>query len=152
MIVYRLAQHTYAEDITGTGAKITGGRWNSPGNAVLYTSEHISLALLEVLANAHTLSRLQALKLVEIDIPATATIREIKPQGLKAGWWSDFDYTQWIGDEMLRNAEHLVIKCPSAIVDRENNILLNPLHPAFKGVKLKTVTNFRFDERLFKAN
>lgn len=152
MIVYRLAQQNYAEDISGAGARLTGGRWNSPGNAVLYTSQHISLALLEVLVNAHTLKRLQTLKLVEIAIPDAAPVREIKPQGLKTGWWGDFDYTQWIGDELLKNAEHLAIKCPSAIVEAEYNVLLNPQHPAFKGVKLKTVTDFRFDERLFKAS
>jgi RES domain-containing protein len=152
MIVYRLAHYKYADDISGTGAKIAGGRWNTPGTAMLYTSECISLALLEVLVNALTLEKLQAMKLLEIDIPADIPVKEIKLSQLKNSWWNDFDYTQWIGDEIIKNAENLLLKCPSAIINTEHNFLINPAHPLFKKVKVKTKTDFRFDERLFKSH
>jgi RES domain-containing protein len=52
MLVYRIVHNQYAEDISGKGAKIHGGRWNSAGRAVVYCSTSLSLALLEVLAHA----------------------------------------------------------------------------------------------------
>jgi len=151
MIVYRFTHQKYADDISGTGAKIAGGRWNSPGYAVLYTSEHISLALLEVLVNAGTLDQLQAIKLLEIEIPTQMPAQEIKLSQLKKDWWADFDYTQWIGNEVIKTAASLFVKCPSAIVNTEHNILLNPAHPSFKKVKVKNKADFHFDERLFKT-
>ena len=151
MIVYRLANHKYAADISGTGAKLTGGRWNSQGTALLYASGHISLALLEVLANAHTLEQLRHISLVEISLPVKPPAAEISLNQLKAGWWSDFDYTQWIGDEMMKASEALIIKCPSAIINTEHNYLINPSHPYFKKIKATIKTDFRFDERLFKT-
>jgi len=151
MIVYRLAHHKYASDISGTGAKLTGGRWNAPGTSVLYTSEHISLALLEVLANAHTLEQLQSVRLLEITLPVKPPSAEIKLTQLKESWWNDFDYTQWIGDEMIKANEALIIQCPSAIINSEHNYLINPSHPHFKKVQATIKTDFRFDERLFKT-
>ncbi len=152
MIVYRLAHFKYANDVSGTGAKLTGGRWNTPGIAMLYTSEHISLALLEVLANAHTLEQLQSVRLLEISIPVKADETEIKLGQLKTDWWNDFDYTRWIGDEMMKANEALIIKCPSAIINSEHNYLINPSHAHFKRVKATMKTDFRFDERLFKTS
>jgi len=152
MIVYRFAHYKYADDISGTGAKIAGGRWNSPGYAVLYTSAHISLALLEVLVNAHTLGQLQAIKLLEIEIPAQMPEQEIKLSQLKDDWWNDFDYTQWIGSEMLKAASSLFIKCPSAVISSEYNFLINPSHPSFKKIKVKSKSDFHFDDRLFKSH
>lgn len=151
MIVYRFAHQKYADDISGTGAKLTGGRWNAPGVAVLYTSEHISLALLEVLVNAGTLEYLQAIKLLEIEIPEQVPAQEIQLPQLKNEWWNDFDYTQWIGSEMIKTTASLYIKCPSAVVSSEHNILINPTHPLFKKIRVKNKTDFHFDERLFKA-
>jgi RES domain-containing protein len=150
MIVYRFAYPRFATDLSGTGARLRGGRWNPPGIPVTYTSEHISLALLEVLANAGTLEELQLIRLVEIDIPASITAHEIKASALKKNWFHDFDYTQWMGQEMLRTGKAALIKCPSVIVPNEHNFLINPLHPDFKKIKLKEVSDFHFDERLFR--
>jgi RES domain-containing protein len=150
MIVYRFAYPKFANDLSGTGARLWGGRWNPVGLPVIYSSEHISLALLEILANTGTLDELQRIKLVEIEIPAAVTAHEIKIAALKKNWHADFDYTQWMGQEILRTAKTALVRCPSAIVPNEHNYLINPLHPDFKKVKLKEVSDFRFDERLFK--
>lgn len=152
MIVYRVSKKIYANDISGIGAKLYGGRWNPAGMPVVYTSEHIALGLLEILANANTLEDLQTLQLSEIEFPANALIEEIKNGQLKKDWWRDFDYTQWLGSQIIKNSGCLAVKCPSAIIEKESNYILNPGHVDFKKVKLKTVTDFRFDERLFKAS
>lgn len=149
MILYRFAHRNFAHDLSGNGAKLHGGRWNPKGIPVLYTSESISLAVLEILANALTLEYLQTIQLMEIEMPAETTCHEIKLQSLKKNWYRDFDYTQWMGQEMLQPAKTLLYKCPSAIIHREHNYLVNPLHPDFKKIKLKTTGDFYFDERLF---
>ena len=65
MIIYRFAHKKFAGDLSGTGAKLNGGRWNFTGIPVVYSSEHISLGLLEILANANTLDDLQNIQLLE---------------------------------------------------------------------------------------
>ncbi len=150
MILYRFAHRKFAHELSGTGARLKGGRWNPAGLPVLYTSESISLALLEVLANAYTLEELQMIQLMEIEIPAHAECREIKLQSLKKDWYRDIDYTQWMGKEILQSRKTLLFQCPSAIVHKEHNYLINPLHVDFKKVSLHNAADFYFDERLFK--
>ncbi|QEC66415.1 RES domain-containing protein [Panacibacter ginsenosidivorans] len=151
MIVYRFSHPKYADDISGNGARLKGGRWNLPGTPVVYTSESISLGLLEVLANASTLEQLQLIQLIEIEIPDNIGIHEIAVGKLKKDWWKDFEYTQWMGTTIMKSNAPLIIKCPSVVVEQENNFLLNPAHESFKKIKLKARNNFRFDERLFKV-
>lgn len=151
MIVYRFAHKKYAHDISGTGSKLKGGRWNFVGLPVVYSSECISLCLLEVLANTKTLEELQMFQLAEIEIPDNLPLQEIRAAQLKKEWWADVEYSQWLGSEILKENKVAVIKCPSSIIERENNYLINPLHPLFKKVSIKVVNDFRFDERLFKA-
>lgn len=150
MILYRFAHRKFAKDLSGTGARLKGGRWNPPGIPVIYTSESISLALLEILANAQTLEDLQMIQLMEIEVPAQTHYHKIQLQELKKNWYRDFEYTQWLGKEILQLPQTLVCRCPSAIVHREHNYLLNPLHPDFKKVTLGNTADFYFDERLFR--
>jgi|KBSMisStandDraft_5_1062788.scaffolds.fasta_scaffold10366_6 RES domain-containing protein len=151
MILHRFAHRKYAHDISGTGSKLKGGRWNSVGLAVVYSSGRISLSLLEVLANANTLEELQMLQLTEIEVPDNVPLHEIRLSQLKKEWWKDFEYSQWLGSEILKENKALIIKCPSAIIESENNYLINPLHSSFKKINIKAVNDFRFDERLFKT-
>lgn len=150
MILYRFSHRKFAHEISGYGARLKGGRWNPAGLAVLYTSETISLALLEILANTYTFEELQMMQLMEIHVPDNASCQEIKLQNLKKNWHQDFDYTQWMGKEILLTQKTLLFRCPSAIVHKEHNLLVNPLHPEYKKVKVHEASDFYFDERLFK--
>jgi RES domain-containing protein len=151
MIVYRIAHKKFADDLSGTGARLKGGRWNPKGLSMLYTSAHISLALIETLVNASSLEDLQMLKLMHIEIPSRTTHSHIiDHKNLKKDWQLDFDYTQWMGQEIIRHKEVLFIQCPSAVVPLEQNYLLNPLHPDFERIRLAEVTDIDFDRRLFK--
>ncbi|MES2329106.1 MAG: RES family NAD+ phosphorylase [Bacteroidota bacterium] len=150
MILYRFAHRKFAHELSGIGARLHGGRWNPAGLPVLYTSESISLALLEVLVNASTIEQLQLIQLVEIHIPANTECREIKLQDLKKDWNHDIDYTQWMGKEILQTKKTLLFQCPSAVIHREHNYMINPLHVDFKKVRLHNASDFYFDERLFK--
>jgi len=53
-----------------TGALLRGGRWNSPGNAVLYCASSLSLACLEYLVHVRDPANLPTLIYSEIEIEA----------------------------------------------------------------------------------
>jgi RES domain-containing protein len=48
--VYRVCRARYAR-LDGEGARLVGGRWNSPGSAVVYMAERVALAVLENLVH-----------------------------------------------------------------------------------------------------
>ena len=149
MIVYRISNALYSNDLSGTGAKLMGGRWNSKGIPILYTSEHISLALLEMLVNTQFKDFIIPLDLLNIQVPETASLTEINLNKLKKGWVGDFGYTAFMGDEFIKNKQSLLLKVPSAVIHEEYNYLINPLHADFKKIKITDTRSFKTDERLF---
>jgi RES domain-containing protein len=150
MIVYRISNPAFSNDISGTGAKLNGARWNSKGIAVLYTSQFISLAVLEMLVNTNFKDYAIALDLMYINFPDSHPISSIDLKHLKNNWRDDFEYTRYMGDEFLKQKESLILKVPSAVIQEEYNFLVNPLHPDFKKIKLVKTKSFWPDERLFK--
>ncbi|MEO8569590.1 MAG: RES family NAD+ phosphorylase [Ginsengibacter sp.] len=149
MIVYRLSIPKYANDLSGEGASIFGGRWNSAGLKALYTSQYISLCILEILVRTQLNINPPDYQLITIEFPETE-MTEIKSTELKLGWKQHFEYTQWIGEEFLKSSKSLVMKVPSAIVERENNFLLNPLHKNYNQVKIINIEALDLDKRLMQ--
>ena len=149
MIVYRICNSLYNDDLSGTGAKLFGGRWNSKGFAVLYVSQYISLAVVEMLVHNQFKDFSVELSLLHISFPDTIEIKEIKHSKLKNNWMDDFGYTQFMGDNFLQSASDAILKIPSAVITEENNYIINPLHADFKKIKITEITSFRTDKRLF---
>ncbi len=149
MIVYRITNSRYSNDITGTGAKLMGGRWNSKGVPLLYVSEHISLAVLEMLVNTKFKDFIIPLDLISIQIPEKVTQGEISLKKMKKDWKTDYGYTRFMGDEFIKNKQSLLLKIPSVVITEEFNYLVNPLHPDFKKIKIIETRSFKTDERLF---
>ena len=149
MIVYRLATETYKTDLSGNGAKLFGGRWNSVGIPVIYTTENISLAVLEILVRADLYTIPLTYHLINIEIPESIQPLIITSAKLKTVWKDDIGYTQWMGDEFMKSNDSLFLKVPSAVVDQENNFILNPKHADFKKVKIVAIKKIMFDKRLF---
>ncbi len=148
MIVYRISNTIYSSDISGTGAKLVGSRWNSKGVAMLYTAEHISLAVLEMLVNTNFKDYDSPLDLMHIEIPSQ-NISEISLLKLKNNWKDDFGFTRFIGDEFIKQQQSLLLKVPSVIVNEECNYIANPEHPDFKKIKIIKTKSFWPDKRLF---
>ena len=149
MIVYRLTIEMYKTDLSGTGAKLYGGRWNSVGRPVVYATENISLAVLEILVRTDISGIPPSYHLLKLEVPENLSPVVISKNKLKKEWKNDFRYTQWIGDEFVHSNNALMLKVPSAIVDEEHNYILNTRHNDFKKIKLLTVNKFHFDKRLF---
>lgn len=147
MIIYRLTNSEYAHDISGAGSKIYGGRWNPPGLAVLYTSQYISLAILEILVRANKETSPDSYTLISFEIPDNG-IYEVQLKKLKKEWPNDLKYSQGIGEDFLKESQSLCLKVPSAIVPQENNFLLNPLHADIKKVKIISSELLELDKRL----
>ncbi len=151
MELYRIAQEKYAEDLSGNGARLFGGRWNSEGQFALYTSFTRSLALLETLA--HTPAKLLQVKtylLITLLIPDAAGIQTIETKKLPHGW-DDVEinsFTQKTGDQFLMAKKNLVLAVPSVLIPEELNYVLNPLHTDFKKVKILNKRRIHFDKRV----
>lgn len=149
MIVYRLSKAQYAQDLSGKGAELVGGRWNSRGNAMLYTSQSIALCVIEIAVHVPLGILPKDYQLIHIEIP-DEDLLEMKrlPKD-----WQSFPHsnsTQMIGDKFLKEHKHLVFKVPSAAVQGEFNFLINPRHKNFNQIKIVKIEDFNFDERLFR--
>lgn len=148
MIVYRITNEAYRNDISGTGAALFGSRWNSKGIHLLYTSQSISLSILESLVHLKQNQIPPFQYLLHIQLPDEKSIAEISFKKIKNGWQKDLGYTQWIGDQFIQNKQNLFLKVPSVIVPQESNVLLNPLHNEYKAVKIIASELLELDKRL----
>lgn len=149
MIVYRISNESYKDDISGNGAAIYGARWNSVHVKMLYTGQHISLCILESLVHLRKTDIPDKQYLLTIQIPEGGW-QEIMGSRLKKDWQQQAAYTQWIGDNFISSGEKLILKVPSVVVPQENNYLVNPLHPGYKKVKLVKSELLEFDKRLLQ--
>jgi len=149
MILYRIVKCNYARDLSGTGARLYGGRWNSEGKPAVYLASSGSLAVLEVLVHLPPLMIPDDFCLVEIEVPDNS-ISQIAIEGLPENW-KDISppvALKEIGDDFLKKQTFLLLKMPSSIVPMEYNYLLNPLYPGIKKVKIVKSEPFDFDSRL----
>lgn len=151
MIVYRLSRGKFKNDLSGRGAELAGGRWNSKGVAVLYTSESIALCTVEIAVHMPLGIVPADYHLIRIEVPDDVPMLEVSSEDLPADWKSfpHANSTQEIGDAFVLDGEHLALKVPSATVQGTYNYLLNPRHPAFRDVRIGSTTPFEFDKRLF---
>ncbi|MGB6265894.1 MAG: RES family NAD+ phosphorylase [Candidatus Acidiferrales bacterium] len=133
----------------GEGARLYGGRWNSPGVAIVYTAESRSLAALELLVHLESAEALQSYVLFEVRIEPLL-IQTLDVRGLLGGWRAEppMKEVQAIGDRWVAAGESAVLKVPSAVIPEENNFLLNPAHADFGEIRIGGAQPFRLDPRV----
>lgn len=150
MIVYRLSKKVYVEDLSGLGSRLFGGRWNPKGVSCVYASTSVSLALLERFVHAQGTEDMNDLMLLRIELPdEKELIYHMDETKFKNGWQFDFDYSQWLGQQVLRERSILGFSVPSAIVACERNVIVNPMSLAMSKIKILGVELFNVDPRLF---
>ena len=151
MIVYRLSREKYKDKLSGYGASLNGQRWNSKGTEVIYVAQSRALANCEVAVHLALGILPKDYFMVEIEIPDSVKILELKGSGLPNGWNSIpcRPAAQFIGDEFVQQNSHLGLKVPSAVVKGDFNFILNPRHVDFKKVKIIGTEPFPFDPRYF---
>jgi RES domain-containing protein len=151
-MVYRIVPARHARDLSGKGASLTGGRWNAKDTAVIYTSESRSLAAMEFLVHVSLTDIPQEIKIVSIGIPDMNIPNQINPSDLPRDWRTHpapFSLAE-IGSRWAFGMGSLLLRVPSAVMIHEFNILINPIHPDMKSVKIIDVESFAYDARLHK--
>jgi RES domain-containing protein len=150
MIVFRISKSEYINDLRGTGARLYGGRWNRGGTEMLYASESRSLATVEFLVHVPASMVPGGLSIASIFIPDDIAPREISLSDLPPDWknYPAPDSLSEIGTAWAKSNESLLLRVPSAIVEHEFNILINPAHPGMKYVAIEGIEIYTFDNRL----
>jgi len=152
MEIYRCAKPRRARDLSGFGASLSGGRWNSRGRSVIYAAGSPALAILEKLVHLN-LARLPSdMRLITIEVPDKASLTRVREKDLPKGW-SDSpgpDRLREIGDKWLSKGSTLLLRVPSAVSPHDLNYLINPNHPDISQVRVARVEPARVYARLAK--
>jgi RES domain-containing protein len=142
----RLAPARHAP-FDGEGARLFGGRWNSPGVPLVYLSEHLSLAALEMLV--HQDPRHLAADLVCHTVEIPDALIEVRGE-VPSAWFADplRRQTRRFGDGWAAEQRSLALRVRSAVIPSEFNLLLNPRHPDIDRLEHVAEEAFVFDPRL----
>ena len=152
MRVYRIGKTRHIRDLSGAGARMYGGRWNKKGVGILYTSANRALATVEYLVHVPLSLVPNDLDIATIQIPDHINLREVSISDLPANWrnYPAPPELAELGTQWALSTETLVLRVPSAVVEGEFNILINPLHPDMMHVTISDVAAYQFDERLVR--
>lgn len=155
MRLFRLAKDKpgkyRADDLSGNGAAIAGGRWNPVGMPALYTSLNAATAVLEMRVHASGFVPAGNLFLVEVDIPDDLIHSGCQP-ALPTDWNAlpIPSSTIEIGRKWLVDGKVVAMKVPSVVCPADWNVILNPLHSDFSSAKVLRQEPFLLDARLFR--
>jgi len=148
VIVWRLCRAEHVA-LDGEGAFLFGGRWNSPGTRLVYTSRHLSLAILEILVHTGPVNLPDGLVKLEISIPEDIRREARAASDLPVRWGQDTTRnTQSVGDRWVAVARSAALQLPSAIVPEEENVLINPRHADAGRIAVLSQSPLRLDPRL----
>ena len=156
--MWRIATDTptyEADDLSGAGAKATGGRWNVAGVAIVYTSQTRALACLETVVHLNAGGLPLNRYLVEVTIPddVWTNSQMTTSARLPVGWDSEPAGRTSIefGTNWMRSGTSALLVVPSVIVPEELNVLINPHHPGSARITAAKVRKWLYDQRLTKS-
>jgi RES domain-containing protein len=151
MLFYRICRRPFRM-LDGEGARLNGGRWNTEGTPLIYTSSTRALAAVEYLAHIDPDLIPSDLVLLSIDVPDDAPVGQLLEASLPNDWAAvpEHPACEPIGDAWARRGTQLGLRVPSAIIPDEENLLINPQHPAASRVRTVSVSPFAFDRRLLR--
>jgi RES domain-containing protein len=139
---WRICRRPFA-DLSGEGARLYGGRWNSPGRPVVYAAEAAALAVLEVRVH------------LDLDwslLPADYVLMAIDLSSLAIESLEEAtDDPVAYGDAWLESRRSAVLSVPSVLVRESRNLLVNVAHPEASRASIASIRSFSFDERLWRA-
>jgi RES domain-containing protein len=150
MRVFRIAKARYIDDLSGIGARLHGGRWNPKGISIVYTSLSRALATVEYLVHVPIAFIPKGLRIATLEIPD-----DVVPEGVEItdlpGNWRQYPAPPElaeIGRNWVLLNTSLLLQAPSAVVEGEYNILINPAHPDMRRVTVVEIQPYDFDRRL----
>lgn len=134
MRAFRIADRRFPI-FDGTGARLVGGGWNSPGRAVIYAAETFAGTVLEVLVHSNLGRVPKSHGVVEITINDEVAVEAVAADAVP-GWDAEDQLaSRAFGDKWLAEQRTAVLLVPSSVTrGREHNVLLNPEHPEFERI------------------
>ena len=151
MEVFRLVQSEFVGKLTGQGAALKGGRWNSVGVEMIYTAGNRSLAMAEVAVHFSWGTLPSNYRMMTIEIPSSVSVMSLSEKKLPEGW-NSFPSpvnTRQFGDRFILENGVAVLKVPSVVTPGDFNYLINPFHKDMSKIRIVSVEDFLFDKRLF---
>jgi RES domain-containing protein len=105
---------------------------------MVYTSESLALAALEILAHLGRRSTLASYSRCAVHFDE-ALVSSLDRSLLPASWraYPAPAELQFIGNSWIAGEASAVLEVPSALVETESNYLINPLHPDFGSLIIK---------------
>jgi RES domain-containing protein len=150
-LAYRIVKARHARTaFTGEGARLAGGRWNRPGETVVYTSASLALAAIETFVHLGEDGLHIRFVYFKVEIRDDVAIQQCRRP--PAGWRAEppGDASMRYGSRWARAGRAAVLEVPSVIVPSEKNYLLNPRHPDFARIRVGRAVPFVFDPRMWK--
>lgn len=132
----------------GEGARLNGGRWNSRGIPVVYTSDSLALCLLEIFVHLPSYELLDDYVYITVKFETGLVLDAPLPGG-----WDDrpvSKISQFIGDQWIKEGKSPVFKVPSVLMPDGFNYLINIHHPDFSRIRIGESHPLHFDPRLKK--
>jgi RES domain-containing protein len=149
---WRITMRKYATHaFDGEGSRLFGSRWTSPGQAVSFAAETLSLATLELLVHLQSSATLVDYVVFRASFPDD--LIEDLDRSILPPTWRDSPVPkelQAIGDTWVRGASSTILRVPSAIIPHEHNYLINPAHVRFSAVMSQGPDPLDVDPRVFR--
>jgi RES domain-containing protein len=153
--LWRISKRKYAATaFSGEGARRVGGRWNSRGQGMVYTSGTLSLAALEVFVHMEVEDVATMLAYLPVDVPTEVKIEYLEVAQLPPDWRNipAPAVLATMGDNWFRSGSTAILAVPSVVIPMEYNYLINPSHPDFVRLTVEPPQLFELDPRLWKSN
>lgn len=152
MRLYRIADRRHPV-WDGTGALLIGGRFNSPGRAVIYGATTFAGAMLEVLVHARIGKVPSSHVVVVADAPDEIAVERADSAALPPGWdGPDTEIARAFGDRWIAERRTAILLVPSVVAREEWNALVNPAHPHAVHIVIGEPRPVVWDERLFRRS
>ncbi len=146
---YRLVKEKHARRaFDGEGARLYGGRWNSQGGSVVYTSDSLALCCLEIFVNLPSYDLLKDFVYIKLSFDE----KLVQDVDLRDGWNDRpvSKVSQRIGDRWIQEQGSAVLRVPSVIIPEGNNYLINFNHQDSEKIEIGVPMPLDFDPRLKK--
>jgi RES domain-containing protein len=152
MRVWRISKAKYSHSaFSGEGARLFDARWNFAGTPMVYTSSSLAQAAIEFFVHLDPSEAPTGLVSLMAEVPDDLAIERVEIAQLPHDWRrTDHRLLQQLGTDWVKSQRSVALIVPSAAVEGEWNVLLNPGHPEFKKVKIGEPRPFHYDERMFK--
>jgi RES domain-containing protein len=147
---FRIADARHAV-FDGTGASVTGARWNSPGRRVIYAADSFAAAMLELLVHTRTGKVPTSHKWVEVAISKAVSVEIAEPEAIPNWAAEDSEAAREFGDAWFDSRRSLILVVPSVVTNGlSRNVLINQEHAELAELRVSEPREVAWDVRLFE--